>query len=78
MLRKAAATEQAMPFEFGPPPVEKPTSELLGDQLLALGRRAEAAEAYRAALMRAPGRAVTMEGLRAATAAGGEQRTAGQ
>jgi tetratricopeptide (TPR) repeat protein len=65
LLRKAAATEQAMPFEFGPPPIEKPTFELLGEQLLALKRPAEAAEAFRAALARAPGRTASAEGLRA-------------
>jgi tetratricopeptide (TPR) repeat protein len=56
LLRKAAAAEQAMPFEFGPPAVEKPTFELLGEQLMALGRPAEAAAAFRAVLTRAPGR----------------------
>jgi tetratricopeptide (TPR) repeat protein len=63
LLRKAAAAEQAMPFDFGPPYVEKPTSELLGDELLAAKRPGEAAEAYRAALARAPGRAAAAEGL---------------
>ncbi len=75
LLRKAAAMEQAMPFEFGPPPVEKPTFELLGEQLMALRRPAEAADAYRVALARAPGRALSTEGLRAALA-GNEPRTA--
>jgi len=50
----------------GTPAIEKPTFELLGEQLMALGRPAEAAAAFRAALARAPGRAVTAEGLRAA------------
>ena len=68
LLRKAAADEQAMPFEFGPPAIEKPTFELLGEQLMAAGRAAEAAEAYRVALQRAPGRTVTANALRAATA----------
>ncbi len=68
LLRKAAVAEQAMPFEFGPPAIEKPTFELLGEQLMALGRPAEAAAAFRAALARAPGRAVTVEALRAASA----------
>jgi tetratricopeptide (TPR) repeat protein len=66
LLRKAAAAEQAMPFEFGPPAIEKPTFELLGEQLMALGRPVEAATAFRAALARAPGRVVPAEGLRAA------------
>ncbi len=62
-LRAAAAGEGAMALEFGPPAIEKPTYELLGDELAALGRQAEAAEAYRAALARAPGRTRSLQGL---------------
>jgi len=64
MLEKTAKDETSMPFEFGPPVVEKPTYELLGDQLLAAGRASEAAAAYRHALERTPGRTATLEGLR--------------
>jgi tetratricopeptide (TPR) repeat protein len=67
-LRKAAAAEQAMPYDFGPPYIEKPTLELLAEQLLAMKRKAEAAEAYRAALARTPGRTIATEGLRTAAA----------
>ncbi|MEO6260077.1 MAG: hypothetical protein ABIP63_06980 [Thermoanaerobaculia bacterium] len=63
MLQKAAAAEQAMPFEFGPPPVPKPANELLGDVLLSAGRSGEAEKAYRDALARAPGRTVAVKGL---------------
>ena len=63
ILRKAADAEDAMPFEFGPPFVEKPSRELLGDTLLAMSRTAEAAQAYRAALARTPGRTLAAEGL---------------
>jgi tetratricopeptide (TPR) repeat protein len=63
MLRKTAAAETAMPFEFGPPVIEKPTYELLGDELLAAGRGAEAAAAYRSALERTPGRSASVDGL---------------
>jgi tetratricopeptide (TPR) repeat protein len=62
LLQKAAEAEHAMPFEFGPPVVEKPTYELLGDQLLAAGRAADAAAAYDAALTRTPGRTAAVEG----------------
>jgi len=62
-LRKVADAEAAMPMEFGPPTVQKPSAELLGDELLALGRTAEAAEAYQAALRRAPGRTLSLQGL---------------
>jgi predicted negative regulator of RcsB-dependent stress response len=64
MLEKTAKSETSMPFEFGPPVVEKPTYELLGDELLAAGRAGDAAAAYRAALERVPGRAAAVEGLR--------------
>ncbi|HSY48600.1 MAG TPA: hypothetical protein VLC46_07310 [Thermoanaerobaculia bacterium] len=66
MLEKTARSETSMPFEFGPPVVEKPTYELLGDELLAAGRTADAAAAYRTALERTPGRTATVEGLRQA------------
>lgn len=66
LLEKAAAAERAMAFEFGPPVVEKPSYELLGDQLLAAGRTSEAEKAYRSALERMPGRTRSLEGLLAA------------
>jgi len=62
LLKKAAEAEHAMPFEFGPPVVEKPTYELLGDQLLAAGRAAEGEKAYRAQLARTPGRWLSERG----------------
>lgn len=55
-LRKAAAAEQAMPFEFGPPFIQKPALELLGEELTAMKRTDEAAVAFRAAFARTPGR----------------------
>ena len=63
MLEAATHAEQTMPLEFGPPVVPKPPSELLGDQLLAAGRAADAEAAYRTALERTPGRAPAVEGL---------------
>jgi tetratricopeptide (TPR) repeat protein len=67
-LRQAAADEEAMPVEFGPPFVDKPAHELLGDVQLALGRAADAAGAYASALKRAPNRAASVNGLARATA----------
>lgn len=64
ILQAAADAERAMPLEFGPPVVAKPAAELLAEQLVAAGRTADAAAAYRSALARTPGRAVTVEGLR--------------
>lgn len=66
LLRAAAEAESALPLPFGPPVLAKPSWEMLGDEYLALGRRAEAAEAYRRTLAAAPGRRLSMEGLRAA------------
>ena len=66
-LREAAEEEAAMPVVFGPPAVEKPSAELLGEELLKLGRADEAAEAFRAALTFAPNRKLSNEGLAAAT-----------
>ncbi|HYK02139.1 MAG TPA: hypothetical protein VE974_10305 [Thermoanaerobaculia bacterium] len=64
ILEAAADAERAMPLEFGPPTVPKPAAELLAEQLVAAGRTADAVAAYRAALARTPGRAVSVEGLR--------------
>ena len=76
ILRQAADAESAMAFEFGPPAIEKPTSELLGDELLALGRAAEAEQAYRAALSRTPGRTRSLQGLLRAQQALGKSEAA--
>ena len=62
-LSQVAEAESAMPMEFGPPAIQKPSPELLGDELLALGRNAEAEKAYQAALLRAPGRTRSLQGL---------------
>jgi tetratricopeptide (TPR) repeat protein len=67
-LEAAAQAEVALPPEFGPPALQKPSYELLGDELLSLGRKREAAEAYRKALAAAPNRRLSVLGLKAATA----------
>ena len=41
LLRQAVRMEIELPYEFGPPSVVKPTSELLGEVLLSLGRMRE-------------------------------------
>lgn len=71
LLREAAGLEDEMPLEFGPPDVVKPTHELLGESLLALGRPAEAQRSFTRALELGPGRSRSLLGLvRAAHAAG--------
>jgi tetratricopeptide (TPR) repeat protein len=71
LLRDAAKIEDAIPVEFGPPDVVKPSHELLGEVLLDLGRPAEAQREFGRALELAPRRARSLLGLgRAALAAG--------
>jgi hypothetical protein len=70
-LEEAAAIEAAAPIEFGPPNVAKPSFELLGDELLMLGRKDAAAGAYTSQLARTPGRTLTVDGLARARAGAG-------
>jgi tetratricopeptide (TPR) repeat protein len=71
LLRDASKMEDAIPLEFGPPDVVKPTHELLGEVLLGFGQAAEAQREFVRALALAPGRARSLLGLgRAALAAG--------
>ncbi len=68
LLLACADAEANLPPPFGPPVLAKPSAELLGDELLALGRKPEAAVAYTRALAAAPGRRRSLEGLKLATA----------
>ena len=63
LLSEAAAGERASPMEFGPPSLDKPANELLGEVLLDLGRAKEACEAFQAAQVLAPGRGQSLIGL---------------
>ena len=70
-LQEAAAAEEAMSFDFGPPAIVKPTHELLGEVLLEQGQAQEAQRAFERALERAPRRVLSLLGLaRAAKQAG--------
>ncbi|HEY4900418.1 MAG TPA: hypothetical protein VIH91_06315 [Terriglobales bacterium] len=62
-LQRLAAEEQAMLLEFGPPFVNKPTEELLGEVLLQQNRPSDAWDAFHASLARAPGRRLSLEEL---------------
>ena len=64
-LAAAAEAEAAMPVDFGPPLVEKPSRELLAEELAKAGRKADAAAAYEKALLATPGRRLAAEGLAA-------------
>ncbi len=63
VLSDASAMEEGLPLFFGPPFVEKPSRELLGEVMLEAGRAQEAATAFRAALERTPGRVSVVRGL---------------
>lgn len=67
MLRKVAERESALPALFGPPILQKPSWELLGDELLTIGDRAGAAAAYRQSLKLQPGRRLSVAGLKSAS-----------
>jgi len=67
LLRQAVALEDALPIAFGPPAIDKPTHELLGELLLRHGRKDEARAEFEHALALAPGRRLSTEGLAAAT-----------
>ena len=75
-LRAAAAREDALPFEFGPPEIEKPSHELLGEVLLATGQPAEARREFELALKRTPGRSLTLLDLARACRAAGDNAAA--
>ncbi len=62
-MQKVSTQEDELPLEFGPPNIEKPTDEMLGELLLQLHRPAEARDAFQAALARNPGRKLSVEGL---------------
>jgi tetratricopeptide (TPR) repeat protein len=63
LLHRAAALEETMPAEFGPPAVVQPTYELLGALYLQLGRNEDAASAFERALQLQPGRSAALLGL---------------
>lgn len=67
-LRTVAEREKALPAVFGPPMLQKPSWELLGDELLAAGDKAGAVAAYKESLKLQPGRRLSLAGLKAATA----------
>lgn len=76
ILTEAAALEETLPIEFGPPASLKPPHELLGEVLLDLGRYAEAEDAFRAALQMTPERVAALKGLARSAEGAGDQATA--
>lgn len=68
-LKKAVDLEYNTSFQYGPPDIVKPSSELLAEFLIAQKRIPEAREYYQKSLTRAPKRKISMDGLNAASEA---------
>lgn len=69
-LKKATAAGEAedkLIFEYGPPAIVKPAWEAAGEMFLEVGKKKEAADAFRRALKRYPNRRLSNEGLKAAS-----------
>ena len=76
LAKEAAAAEDAMSFEFGPPAVVKPAHELLGEMLLKAGDAGQARAEFERSLSRAPERALSLLGLARAAAKSGDRTAA--
>ncbi len=75
LLREAVALEETLPIAFGPPAIDKPTHELLGELLFRHGRADEAQKEFAKALARTPGRRLAERGFGAASAGAGQGGT---
>src|SRR6266545_4576774 len=76
LAREAAAAEDAMTFEVGPPSVVKPAHELLGEMLLKVGDAAEARAEFERSLAHTPQRSLSLLGLARAAAKSGDRAAA--
>jgi tetratricopeptide (TPR) repeat protein len=65
LLRQAVGLEETLPIAFGPPTIDKPTHELLGEFLLRRDRKEEARAEFKKALALTPGRRLSAQGLAA-------------
>lgn len=74
LLRQAVSLEDALPIAFGPPTIDKPTHELLGEFLLRRSRKDEARGEFEKTLARTPGRRLAEQGF-ATASAGALQRS---
>jgi tetratricopeptide (TPR) repeat protein len=76
LLRSAAAEEDRLPYEFGPPFIDKPSYELLGEALLIAHQPVDARAAFEKALARTPGRTTALVGLMKAAEQTGDAKKA--
>ena len=75
LLRQAVGLEETLPIAFGPPTIDKPTHELIGEFLLRHGRKDEARAEFEKALTRTPGRRLAEQGFAATSTHGALQRS---
>jgi tetratricopeptide (TPR) repeat protein len=73
LMKQATVLEESMPPPSGPPGLVKPSHELFGELLLKAGKPAEAAEQFKAAMLRQPNRARSLLGAARAAAAMGDR-----
>jgi len=62
-LLQAVSLEDKLPIAFGPPTIDKPSHELLGEFLLRRSRKDEAHAEFEKAVARTPGRRLTEQGF---------------
>jgi tetratricopeptide (TPR) repeat protein len=67
LLREAISMEDTLPIAFGPPTIDKPSRELMGEFLLRRGQQEEARAEFEKALARTPGRRLSLAALMATT-----------
>ena len=72
IMAGAVDDEHSRPLYYGPPHVPKPSSELLGEMLLTLGRPAEAVTQFEDSLKRHTGKSQSLLGLARAQDAVGD------
>jgi hypothetical protein len=76
MLQEAAGAEDALPLEYGPPDIVKPSHELLGEVLLGLADGRGAQREFERSLQLAPRRALSLLGLSRAAVMNGDREAA--
>ncbi|GJL65922.1 MAG: hypothetical protein NPIRA05_08930 [Nitrospirales bacterium] len=63
-LQEAAALEDSLPYDYGPPIPIKPTHELLGEVYFELNQPEKSKEEFAQALTRAPERRLSLKGMK--------------